>query len=1013
MDIHYNAFISYRHHPQDIRVASEIHRLLERFRIPRGLRGKTQEIRRIFRDKEELPITSNLTEDITAALRNSDYLIVICSEHTRESVWVQREIETFLRTHSRSRVLTVLCGGEPQDVIPEILLYEDVTDPVTGETVRKDVEPLSCDWRLPAKQARREELPRLAAALMGCGYDDLRQRQRHYRMQRLIGIMAAAAALSLGFAGYFLYNSITIQRANVQIQANLEEALRNQSRFLANAARERLDDGDRLTAIALAMEALPEYDGERPYVTDAEYVLSNALGIYDKENIMAVGAMGRGENTLIREFWVSQEEPVAVIHDGRGVITTWNTRTMEKIATLPLEAAWVEELAFTRQGTIVALINSPENSVYAMSPEGTLLWKRNSCVDMKYLPDNTLLLFCGMGETKELLYVDPQTGSELCPRVNTAIPGSENQPSGILDGGSGMGGRVVLSCWDYEGTDIAVLEPGAGEPVTILKAVPSYSAYLLTEDGKLLLMHSRDPRSMLGMYMSGRVTGDLQYDIVCYDIQDGSLLWESQMQVYSYTGTNLMERIPDSDNVLCVSGNVLQILDLNTGEQLSHCETGNGILSVEVGREKALMALQDGYYASYVYGENRCYELSCMQDQLSQALVRSGDGLYGLQENGLQVTVYRVVEGERVWKSELGEDVYVNYERIHGDRLAFLNSRDLYLFDYARQELLWERDIGYAKMLDFSADGSRIWMVQNTTQLVTVFTEDGSTTTMDFPQEWDGRTCYPGYSTGYILEKDCLYYMASNSDEARLVCWDLNTDTTRTLPLPRGVFPKGDFMADTKLMWYSDDHVWFVIDGRLYAMDLRDGAIHLVLKGLEETPRLLSREGQRVFLSVGDQLYGFDGREPMITISLENTRGCSAFSREEDLFVLCDNARVYRYDYAGTKLGELEVEIYNTFASKAGERDLYIPGWYVTRDNRILVNALGVVTLIDWENWGVCAGIADVVGFIPEEDMLLLSSRGTLSGCPLYSTEELQQIAREQLNGFTLSEKELRYYGIE
>lgn len=37
MAIHYNAFISYRHHPDDIRVASEIHRALERFHVPRSI----------------------------------------------------------------------------------------------------------------------------------------------------------------------------------------------------------------------------------------------------------------------------------------------------------------------------------------------------------------------------------------------------------------------------------------------------------------------------------------------------------------------------------------------------------------------------------------------------------------------------------------------------------------------------------------------------------------------------------------------------------------------------------------------------------------------------------------------------------------------------------------------------------------------------------------------------------------------------------------------------------------
>ena len=112
MDIHYNAFISYRHHPDDIRVAEEIHKGLERFKTPRAIKKRTGGAMRLFRDKEELPITSHLTDDIYRALENSDFLIVICSPHTKESVWVQREIETFLRTHSRDKVS--LCGATSQ-----------------------------------------------------------------------------------------------------------------------------------------------------------------------------------------------------------------------------------------------------------------------------------------------------------------------------------------------------------------------------------------------------------------------------------------------------------------------------------------------------------------------------------------------------------------------------------------------------------------------------------------------------------------------------------------------------------------------------------------------------------------------------------------------------------------------------------------------------------------------------------------------------------------------------------
>ena len=110
----YNAFISYRHAPLDIKIAEHIQKQLEHFHVPHKLKGeiKHDRITRIFRDKDELPITSDLTETITNALENSEYLIVICSTNTKESMWVKREIQTFLKTHTKDKIFTVLCDGE-------------------------------------------------------------------------------------------------------------------------------------------------------------------------------------------------------------------------------------------------------------------------------------------------------------------------------------------------------------------------------------------------------------------------------------------------------------------------------------------------------------------------------------------------------------------------------------------------------------------------------------------------------------------------------------------------------------------------------------------------------------------------------------------------------------------------------------------------------------------------------------------------------------------------------------
>ena len=63
---HYNAFISYKHAPLDSKIAARVQRKLEHFSVPPKIAkscGK-KKIERVFRDKDELPITSDLSETI-------------------------------------------------------------------------------------------------------------------------------------------------------------------------------------------------------------------------------------------------------------------------------------------------------------------------------------------------------------------------------------------------------------------------------------------------------------------------------------------------------------------------------------------------------------------------------------------------------------------------------------------------------------------------------------------------------------------------------------------------------------------------------------------------------------------------------------------------------------------------------------------------------------------------------------------------------------------------------------
>lgn len=143
MERSYIAFISYKHTEHDAAIAKQVHTLIENYIIPRSLRKDTKKLGIVFRDEEELPISSDLTESICEALDASRYLIVVCSPEAKQSPWVAREINYFLAHHRPEDAFVVLVGGEPGDVFPPQLTH--ILDPETG--AYQDVEPLALDVR--------------------------------------------------------------------------------------------------------------------------------------------------------------------------------------------------------------------------------------------------------------------------------------------------------------------------------------------------------------------------------------------------------------------------------------------------------------------------------------------------------------------------------------------------------------------------------------------------------------------------------------------------------------------------------------------------------------------------------------------------------------------------------------------------------------------------------------------------------------------------------------------------
>lgn len=265
--VNYNAFISYSHNERDTYIAKKLHFMLEHYRIPRKIRsasGKAH-ITRVFRDQEELTLSSDLTDDIREALESSEFLIVICSPKAAQSMWVEKEIELFLRSHDRSKVLLVLAEGEPEDAFPDII--KKYTEPMAGDVRGNNKREIN--------KKMKTEILRIIAPMLSCTYDSLKQRHREYLLQRIIAGLSAVAVLTVLFALYALD-----QRQ--QINDRYEEARRNQARYLCEISDQLLKSGDRIGALKTALAIRPENDKEMESVVPEQmYALNNSLYTYD------------------------------------------------------------------------------------------------------------------------------------------------------------------------------------------------------------------------------------------------------------------------------------------------------------------------------------------------------------------------------------------------------------------------------------------------------------------------------------------------------------------------------------------------------------------------------------------------------------------------------------------------------------------------------------------------------------------------------------------------------------
>ncbi len=249
---HFRAFVSYSH--ADAALAKKLHRKMESYKLPKLLRGmqsggqKDGRLGRLFRDREDLPATLDLSESVKSALAQSQALIVLCSPNAKNSLWVAKEIELFRELHPDRPILAALAEGEPEDAFPEALT-------LAGEPLAADLRKEGDGWRLG--------LLKLVAGIAEVPLDALVQRDAQRQFRSVMSVTLVVGVALLAMTGMTIY--ALQQRNAAQFQQAQAEGL---VEYMLTDLREELRGVGRLDVMTDVNERAMDYYKERGDLSD-------------------------------------------------------------------------------------------------------------------------------------------------------------------------------------------------------------------------------------------------------------------------------------------------------------------------------------------------------------------------------------------------------------------------------------------------------------------------------------------------------------------------------------------------------------------------------------------------------------------------------------------------------------------------------------------------------------------------------------------------------------------------
>ncbi len=395
-----------------------------------------------------------------------------------------------------------------------------------------------------------------------------------------------------------------------QAEEQRDRALIAQSRFLAELSDRTFRTGDEMTAVLLALEALPDEKsgGVRPLVSEAEAGLDRALRGRNDERVpreaqvLSAQALG-GHAAPVRACALSADGARAVTASAGHSVRVWNARTGEGVAELRRHAADVEHVSLSADGA----------TVVSAAEDGLRTWDAATGAQLAFLPQQRNLIAVsgdgrGIISTSGLNRVhlwDQATGQEPTRTHGGTILAVRFGPEGA---------RVVVGAAD---NSIEIYEAASGRRLRVLKGhwrKPLNAVF--SPDGQRLASIGDDQTARIWSLAGGRqqqlfyvADPKLSRDVAMRPGAERALVpLASGWRLYAINGARLLAELPGADGeaasallgpgekLIVTAGATAKLWDGATGREIAALEQGSTTTCVGVSRDgrQLLTGTRDG-----------------------------------------------------------------------------------------------------------------------------------------------------------------------------------------------------------------------------------------------------------------------------------------------------------------------------------------------------------------------------------------------------------------------------------